>query len=138
MQFKQFQEQNVNIDLWLAYCLFHKGDYKRAMTIYKSLYDQDNYMKNVAVNLACCYFYLGMYAESKDMLSEAHPSGLKTRLSFHLSHKLSDEAGLMEHHEQLEDVLEDQLSLAAIHYLRAHYQEAIDIYKRLLLNNRFQ
>ena len=29
-----------------------------------------------------------------------------------------------------------QLSLAAIHYLRGHFQEATDIYKRLLLENR--
>ena len=32
--------------------------------------------------------------------------------------------------------MEDQLSLASIHYLRSHYQEAIDIYKRILLDNR--
>ena len=30
----------------------------------------------------------------------------------------------------------DQLSLAAVHYLRSHHQEATDIYKRLLLENR--
>lgn len=77
-----------------------------------------------------------MYAESKNTLKSAPPSSLKTRLNFHLSHKLGDETALMEHHEQLQDVLEDQLSLAAIHYLRAHYQEAIDIYKRILLQNR--
>ncbi|XP_037779327.1 intraflagellar transport protein 56-like [Penaeus monodon] len=43
---------------------------------------------------------------------------------------------LMMHHQQLEDVIEDQLSLASIHYLRSHYQEAIDIYKRILLDSR--
>ena len=32
--------------------------------------------------------------------------------------------------------LPPQLSLAAIHYLRTHYQEAIDIYKKVLLDNR--
>ena len=37
---------------------------------------------------------------------------------------------------EFQDVQEDQLSLAAIHYLRSHYQEAIDIYKRILLDNR--
>lgn len=42
----------------------------------------------------------------------------------------------MMHHQQLEDVIEDQLSLASIHYLRSHYQEAIDIYKRILLDSR--
>lgn len=30
----------------------------------------------------------------------------------------------------------DQLSLAAMHYFRHHFQEATDIYKRLLLENR--
>lgn len=77
-----------------------------------------------------------MYNESKEALKSVPPSSLKNRLNFHLSHKLGDETSLMEHHEQLQDVLEDQLSLAAIHYLRAHYQEAIDIYKRILLQNR--
>lgn len=78
-----------------------------------------------------------MYSESRDILELEPSSNLKTRLNFHLSHKLGDEAALMEHHQQLQDILEDQLSLAAIHYLRAHYQEAIDIYKRLLLQNRY-
>lgn len=77
-----------------------------------------------------------MYEESQTVLQKAEPCSLKTRLNFHLSHKLNDESMLMEHHQQLQDIIEDQLSLAAIHYLRAHYQEAIDIYKRLLLQNR--
>lgn len=42
----------------------------------------------------------------------------------------------MQLHQQLKDVLEDQLSLASMHYMRNHYQEAIDIYKRYLLENR--
>lgn len=29
-----------------------------------------------------------------------------------------------------------QLSLASIHYLRSHYQEAINIYRRIVLENR--
>jgi len=42
----------------------------------------------------------------------------------------------MMRHQELSDTQEDQLSLAAIHYLRSHFQEATDIYKRLLLENR--
>ena len=42
----------------------------------------------------------------------------------------------MEFHKQLRDVAEDQLSLAAVNYLRAHYQEAIAIYKWLVLQNK--
>lgn len=51
--------------------------------------------------------------------------------------QFNDEKKLMGFHQNLEDVTEDQLSLASIHYMRSHYQEAIDIYKRLLLQNRF-
>lgn len=137
LEFMQLQEYDVNIELWIAYCAFHLGDYQKALEIYnrilKTTSDDD---KNLVANAACCYFYLGMYEESKDMLETATTSGLENRLNFHLSHKLRDENALMRYHQRLEDVLEDQLSLAAIHYLRAHYQEAIDIYKRLLLNNR--
>lgn len=71
-------------------------------------------------------------------LQKAVKSRLKTRLQFHLAHKLGDEKKLMEYHQELEDVIEDQLSLASIHYLRSHYQEAIDIYKRILLDNRYR
>jgi intraflagellar transport protein 56 len=38
----------------------------------------------------------------------------------------------MWHHQHLQDVVEDQLTLASVHYLRGHYQEAIDVYKRLV------
>jgi hypothetical protein len=66
----------------------------------------------------------------------APKSPLQNRLLFHLSHKFNDEKRLMGYHANLKDVIEDQLSLASIHYLRSHYQEAIDIYKRILLDNR--
>jgi len=61
---------------------------------------------------------------------------LQTRILFHCAHKHNDESNLMTYHQQLSESTEDQLSLAAIHYLRSHFQEATDIYKRLLLENR--
>ena len=66
----------------------------------------------------------------------APKSRLQNRLAFHLSHKFGDERKLMSYHQNLQDIMEDQLTLASIHYLRSHYQEAIDIYKRILLDNR--
>mmetsp|Transcript_65802 Transcript_65802/g.129159 ORF Transcript_65802/g.129159 Transcript_65802/m.129159 type:complete len:629 (-) Transcript_65802:161-2047(-) len=68
--------------------------------------------------------------------STAVQIALRTRLLFHLSHKVDDQEKLMLRHQELSDTQEDQLSLAAIHYLRSHFQEATDIYKRLLLENR--
>ena len=42
----------------------------------------------------------------------------------------------MQYHQKLDENPEDQLSLAAIHYLRGHYEEATEIYKKLLLESR--
>ena len=42
----------------------------------------------------------------------------------------------MGHHGRLQDVTLDQCTLASIHYLRNHYQEAIDIYKRELSKSK--
>lgn len=70
------------------------------------------------------------------MMEHIPNTQLKVRLLFHLAHKFNNEDQLMALHESLQDVVEDQLSLASLHYLRAHYQEAIDIYKRILLDNK--
>lgn len=77
-----------------------------------------------------------MYAEAQEIIETIPNSPLKVRLLFHLAHKLSDEDRLLELHGSLRDVNEDQLSLASMHYLRAHYQDAIDIYKRVLLDKK--
>ncbi|KAG7164115.1 Intraflagellar transport protein 56-like [Homarus americanus] len=141
----EFQRSSGNTnelnDQWIGYCAFHLGDYKRALLEFQTL---TVHHKSPApenwISLACCYFYLGMYPEAEEassMIAEKAPkTALRTRLFFHLAHKFNDEKRLMMHHQQLEDVIEDQLSLASIHYLRSHYQEAIDIYKRILLDNR--
>ncbi|XP_015595437.1 intraflagellar transport protein 56 isoform X2 [Cephus cinctus] len=136
LEFNGTTGTSIEIDYWIGYCAFHLGDYKRAATVYEDLKKKGNGSEDIPVNLACCYFFLGMYPEAHSLLAQAADSRLKTRLLFHLSHKMSDETKLMEFHQMLEDVIEDQLSLASIHYLRAHYQEAIDIYKRVLLENR--
>ena len=61
---------------------------------------------------------------------------LQIRILFHIAHRQNDEKVLLEYHMKLGEGHEDQLSLASIHYLRTHYQEAIDIYKRILLKTR--
>uniref|UniRef100_A0A1B6CQU3 Tetratricopeptide repeat protein 26 n=2 Tax=Clastoptera arizonana TaxID=38151 RepID=A0A1B6CQU3_9HEMI len=121
---------------WLGYCAFHLGDYKRALNQYLTISHGKTVPNDIHVNLACCYFFLGMYPQAESEIEKADASRLKTRLMFHLSHKLGNEKKLMEYHQQLQDIIEDQLSLASIHYLRSHYQEAIDIYKRILLDKR--
>jgi intraflagellar transport protein 56 len=74
--------------------------------------------------------------DSSGRASWLHSSGLGSHILFHCAHKFNDESKLMTYHQQLTDSTEDQLSLASIHYHRSHFQEATDIYKRLLLENR--
>ena len=83
-------------------------------------------------------FMLGMYKKAEELVMKGPKSPLQVRLLFHISHKLNDEEKLMSYHHQLQDQLSDQLSLASMHYMRNHYQEAIDIYKRYLLENRLE
>ncbi|XP_055604983.1 intraflagellar transport protein 56-like [Uranotaenia lowii] len=123
-------------ELWVSFCNFHIGDYKEALEQYEKIYDADKSQKEVALNICVCMFYLGMYDEAQKLVEELPENPLKIRLLFHLAHKLSEEDRLMELHGSLRDVIEDQLSLAGMHYLRSHYQEAIDIYKRVLLDNK--
>lgn len=136
LEFNNSSENSLDSELWMGYCSFHLGDYKRAATIYENLRKREPALPDLPANLACCYFYLGMYPESQKMLEAAPDSTLKNRLLFHLALKMSNESKLTEYHQMLQDVIEDQLSLASIHYLRAHYQEAIDVYKKILLENR--
>merc|ERR1719454_2087224 len=71
-----------------------------------------------------------------DAAKKCEESQLQNRILFHASHRMGDVAALMKYHQKLADTKLDQLSLAAIHYLRNHFQEATDVYKRLLLENR--
>uniref|UniRef100_A0A8C5S9I0 Intraflagellar transport protein 56 n=1 Tax=Laticauda laticaudata TaxID=8630 RepID=A0A8C5S9I0_LATLA len=116
LEFKrQVGEQEEDADLWIGYCAFHLGDYKKALEEYEGLTKGSACNPDVWVNLACTYFFLGMYTQAE---------------------QFGDEKKLMNFHQNLQDITEDQLSLASIHYMRSHYQEAIDIYKRILLDNR--
>lgn len=131
-------------DLWLAYCKFHLGDFAGALKLYEKLCSSPQAPKNFFTYKACCQFCLGMYREADESAVQGpeipddhqHPEMLlKNRILFHLSHKFNDEDRLMQYHQKLQDVTHDQLTLASIHYLRNHYQEAIDIYKRVLADH---
>ncbi|CAK1547012.1 unnamed protein product [Leptosia nina] len=134
--------KSVWVSAWVAWCWFHLGEYRQALDKYLELRGRENLdsrlADNISLDIAVCYFYLGMYKESQETIEKAPKCALKNRLQFHLAHKLGDEEALMQAHATLRDVPEDQLSLASVHYLRAHYQEAIDVYKKLLLDRRYK
>lgn len=117
---------------WKAFCDFHLGNYKQALDEYQSLQNIDNADidgNEIAINMAVCMFYCGNYPESQEIIENIPNNPLKVRLLFHLAHKLKDEERLIELHASLRDVHVDQLCLGSMHYLRDHFQDAIDIYK---------
>uniref|UniRef100_A0A8C8G7W5 Intraflagellar transport protein 56 n=1 Tax=Oncorhynchus tshawytscha TaxID=74940 RepID=A0A8C8G7W5_ONCTS len=123
-------EKEEHADLWIGYCAFHLGDYKRAMEVCVCVQEPGE----VWVYLACTQFFLGLYREAEEAANKG--DNRQTNHPFPFCSQFNDEKKLMGFHQNLEDVTEDQLSLASIHYMRSHYQEAIDIYKRILLQNR--
>ena len=120
---------------WLAYAAYHLGDYKRALDEYTELAEKTG-NKSFHLARASCLYYLQMFEEAKAAAKQGPEDALQNRVLFHLSHRMNDETSLMLHHQKLSTSIQDQLSLAAIHYLRGHFQEATDIYKRLLLEDR--
>ena len=122
--------------MWIGYCAFHLGDYRKALDTYQQLIQEGSDDQTLLTYQGCCLMGLGWFQEAEEKTSQGPASPLQTRLLFHLAHRLNDENKLMMYHQKLCDTTPDQLSLASIHYLRNHFQEATDIYKRLLLENR--
>eukprot|EP00316_Scyphosphaera_apsteinii_P023027 CAMPEP_0119307576 /NCGR_PEP_ID=MMETSP1333-20130426/8034_1 /TAXON_ID=418940 /ORGANISM="Scyphosphaera apsteinii, Strain RCC1455" /LENGTH=586 /DNA_ID=CAMNT_0007311151 /DNA_START=35 /DNA_END=1795 /DNA_ORIENTATION=- len=130
---KQQDEQRC---MWLAYAAYHLGDFRKALDTYQTLVDGGSQDQMLHVYQGCCLLGLGWHAEAEEKAIQGPTCPLQNRLLFHISHRMNDENKLMMHHQKLNDTTLDQLSLASIHYLRNHFQEATDIYKRLLLENR--
>ncbi|KAH0791210.1 TPR Domain containing protein [Histomonas meleagridis] len=121
--------------LWLGYCLFHQGQYSDAIEVYEKLLKEDP--KNTILNLyiASCHFYNKDFDESRHYAFLGPQCDFRTRLLFHIAHQTNDEQEFFKVQSQLGATLENQLSLAAVHYMRSHYQESIEIYQRLLLQH---
>ncbi|EPZ32299.1 TPR-like protein [Rozella allomycis CSF55] len=138
IDFQNQMNEEVSIEslLWYGYAAFHAGKYEKALKVYSQLQQEPTLQSAISIYIAICYFFLGMTKECKLMIEKASESRLKIRLLLHIAQKEQDEENLVKYHQLLYDVLEDQLTLASVHFLRTHYQEAIDIYKKLLVENR--
>lgn len=132
---RKSKENREGLQVWLAYSYFHSGEYAKALEAYDEALKK-NGDAHIHAYKACCHYALNQYQEAEDSAQKAPESPLKIRILLHTAHKRNDEAAMMTQHQQLTDTTEDQLCLAAIQYLRSHFQEATDIYKRLLVENR--
>ena len=70
----------------------------------------------------CCYFALCQYEDSKREALKGPETPLQVRLLFHIADKKNDEKNLMTYHSKIQETTHDQLCLAALHYLRGHYE----------------
>lgn len=132
---KKAREERPNLLTWIAYSYFHNGDYNKALDAYNEALAKEGDL-NLHAYKACCLYALRQYNEAEEEAMLAPETALKTRILFHTAHKRNDESAMMSQHQRLTDSKEDQLCLAAIQYLRGHFQEATDIFKRLLTEDR--
>lgn len=123
------------IALWHGYALFHLGDYSGAIDIFQQRLKEEPEEIILNLYLSSCNYYLHDFETAKEYAKKGPKCELQTRLLFHISHQLGDEQEMFQAHSQLVGTFENQLSLAAIHFMRSNYQNAIDVYQKLLLEH---
>lgn len=127
-------------------------DKKKKLKIEWNNRNQNEIKGELIVYQAICEFMIGEHEESKSNLAKYKElknkfnkkrsdyndklNELTIRLELHLAHKFNDEDAIENLNKNLPESMSNQLCLASIHYLRAHYQESIDIYKKSLLDKR--
>ncbi|GMF21673.1 unnamed protein product [Phytophthora fragariaefolia] len=126
---------------WAAYCHFHRGDFAEALDLFEQLIEAGlgsnaaaNDLKSWRLSRACCLLYLQRFEDAEHAALSSSRSSLCNRLLFLLAHRRQHgEQALLDRYEQLSrDSVEDQLALASTCFAQLNFQEAADIYKRLL------
>eukprot|EP00954_Amorphochlora_amoebiformis_P020650 1340874-Amorphochlora_amoeboformis.AAC.2 len=121
----------------LSYCYFHNCDYQKAVDIYDILLKESNCDPSHYLHKAAAQFYLGMFKEAMDTAQKGPKTRLRNRIMLHCAHKTGDKQGLMKYWQEIsEESTEDQLCIASLQYMKSNYQEATEIYKKVLLSNR--
>lgn len=122
---------------WLAWCYFHLGEYSKALNIYDTLYETET-DPTIHLYKACCYLYLENYEKAKQEACAGPNTRLQNRILLHISHREKNDTEMMKYYHKITDTAEDQLSLAAVHFLRSQFQDGTDIYKKAWLTHREQ
>ncbi|MES1917024.1 MAG: hypothetical protein MHM6MM_008787, partial [Cercozoa sp. M6MM] len=144
---------DTELAMWLGYAAFHLGDFECALAAYKSAGEA------ARLETACCMFHLGMLRQARELAEETPHSSLRTRLLLHIAEQREEQRMVMQFIEQLEEPKEamarqeeaasvdesdaqqlasvaEQLCLAAVYFARRQFQEAADVYKKVLVKHR--
>ena len=106
------------------------------MNIYDDLLRKPKADKTLHLYKALCMYGLCNFEDAQKEAMKAPESSLQIRLLYLLSQKLSDDTALMTLHHKLGDDQASQLCKAAVHFFLGHYDDCIEIYKKLLLENK--
>ena len=135
-------EEPEKSQVWKGYCAFHLGDFEKAKAIYENIIQKDiddKTKRDVSLYLACVNYYMQIYQEAKMIVSNASDGCLKNRILLHLALKQSEYNNLASMSNLQGFAIEkdfNTISIAAVKYIQGHYEEAIEILKRLLKNNK--
>lgn len=87
---------------------------------------------------ACCLYGLGKY---KEAYSEAEKGPkdeeLTNRIKLHCAFKNRVGVAVIDHGHKLTKSVQDQLCSAGLQYLKGEYEEAIEIYKKLYMDKKY-
>lgn len=126
------QKPTKELLLWKGYSYFHLGDYSSAIEVYSNLLQEDPSDDVLNLYISSCYYYLREFQTAREFAEKGPSCDFQIRLMFHIAHQLNNEEEVHLTHSKLVGTLENQMSLAAIHYMRSHFQDAIDIYQKIL------
>jgi len=126
--------------LWSAYCLFHQGNFEGAKDVYLALTSLENTEQNISKDFtdlfAVVYYHLRMFEQAKDAATEGPNTQIKKRILYHAYDKLDRTTKSKDLLKKLSSPIEDQICIAAMHFNHQRYHDAIDIYKRILLDHK--
>ena len=135
---KLLNKENLTNQLWLAYSYFHNGDFPKALSIYNELLKKQNYDQNIHTYKACCLYALCKFKEGLEEAKKGLPTELNNRVRFHLAFKLGEGNEVLDAHQKLNpNSAQDNLALAALHFLKNEQEEAIDIYKKIYMDKKY-
>ena len=135
---KILNKENHSHQMWLAYCYYHNGDYDKCLEIYSHWIEKPNSDSILYTYKACCLYALCRYKEAA-VEAEKGPKDdeLTNRIRFHCAFKLRIGVSVIDYHARLTKSIPDKLCLAAHQYLKGEYEEAIQIYKNIYVDKKY-
>uniref|UniRef100_A0AC35UG54 TPR_REGION domain-containing protein n=1 Tax=Rhabditophanes sp. KR3021 TaxID=114890 RepID=A0AC35UG54_9BILA len=126
---------DISLMQWLGHCSFHNADYKKAATTYLRMLALPNYPDDTETNLGVVYYFLGLYEEAKLIAGKGPVHSLTNRLLYLISFKLNDDKSMRLLHPKISGTIENEMCAAAMNFSRFHYNESINMYKKMLEEN---